>query len=290
KRSPRAGDAGRSPRMRGKLVPEELAWNELRSIPAYAGETRTDCYFDARHAVDPRVCGGNKPTLQRIQALHGRSPRMRGKHRELHRRRPGCRSIPAYAGETDEPRTGAWCKQVDPRVCGGNPAGSTPTRSGRGSIPAYAGETIRRSRRCTQPRVDPRVCGGNAAAPINSPPPKGRSPRMRGKPHLLARAAAATRSIPAYAGETQNGMRRMLGRWVDPRVCGGNNAPRRSFSRNMGRSPRMRGKPPQVVDGESVDRSIPAYAGETHRSMISATGVRVDPRVCGGNPCGQLFT
>src|SRR5690606_41733174 len=78
---------------------------------------------------------------------------------------------------------------------------SFPTRRASDLIPAYAGETIRRSRRCTQPRVDPRVCGGNAAAPINSPPPKGRSPRMRGKPHLLARAAAATRSIPAYAGE-----------------------------------------------------------------------------------------
>src|SRR5690606_33925126 len=132
---------GRSPRMRGKPNPKARAYVTPGSIPAYAGETRSETH--------------------RFECALGRSPRMRGKPCLDIRRPCGHRSIPAYAGETPLAATARSREPVDPRVCGGNPAkrwnavlhrGRSPRMRGKpaagcgggdagGSIPAYAGET-----------------------------------------------------------------------------------------------------------------------------------------------------
>ena len=50
-----------------------------------------------------------------------------------------------------------------------------------------------------------------------------------------------------------------------------------------GLSPRVRGKQVLDVGGQEPQGSIPACAGETNRSSLSATRDAVYPRVCGGN-------
>src|SRR5690606_10389391 len=91
---------GRSPRMRGKHRPGHVEHLETRSIPAYAGETLPPFAGGRAAGVDPRVCGGNAPMAGDGPWALGRSPRMRGKHRQADGKAPALGSIPAYAGET----------------------------------------------------------------------------------------------------------------------------------------------------------------------------------------------
>ena len=54
-----AGPRGRSPLTRGRPVAQGYQNNELRSIPAHAGETRAGCKRWWPRAVDPRSRGGD---------------------------------------------------------------------------------------------------------------------------------------------------------------------------------------------------------------------------------------
>ena len=49
-----------------------------------------------------------------------------------------------------------------------------------------------------------------------------------------------------------------------------------------GLSPRGRGDPPQKVDTDTGERSIPAWAGEPEQILTDAVGPPVYPRVGGG--------
>ncbi len=153
---------GRSPRMRGRHCRGIEKWCNLRSIPAYAGETQTASPAGWPGKVDPRVCGGDREFIRQHDLEAGRSPRMRGRRPLADRQRRRRRSIPAYAGETHARVEDHLPFQVDPRVCGGDPkeasgavdqSGRSPRMRGRqclaaprsmhlGSIPAYAGETL----------------------------------------------------------------------------------------------------------------------------------------------------
>ena len=220
-------------------------------------------------------------------SIFGRSPRMRGKlprRAQDHDRRG---SIPAYAGETRSVCRSCSVMRVDPRVCGGNSItwsgqrrinGRSPrmrgkrspspsTRAAIRSIPAYAGETVEWGDASWPGEVDPRVCGGNNSVSWCTHPNRGRSPRMRGKPSCRPQARAQARSIPAYAGETDERPRDRDIDQVDPRVCGGNRRKNMDSAASRGRSPRMRGKHPNPLHVASMNRSIPAYAGETHRAV-----------------------
>ena len=72
----------------------------LRSIPAWAGETREDGSFVRRLRVYPRVGGGNQVKAWGRRWLLGLSPRGRGKPTTAIRPRLAVGSIPAWAGET----------------------------------------------------------------------------------------------------------------------------------------------------------------------------------------------
>ncbi len=152
---------GRSPRGRGRLGAPAGRGPDPRSIPAWAGETPTARRRTARCGVDPRVGGGDARGQGLSWAIRGRSPRGRGRLEPGDGYRYLCRSIPAWAGETQPstPRASAWA--VDPRVGGGDHGlrGLAAWRSGRSprgrgrrghphrgrapgrSIPAWAGET-----------------------------------------------------------------------------------------------------------------------------------------------------
>ena len=275
---------GPSPRVRGKPGTQLPLDHIGRSIPACAGETLVCVRRPVRHAVHPRVCGGNSD-LGRNHALDdGPSPRVRGKPFRKHAHGHETRSIPRVCGGnlgntlTANPDTGP-----SPRVRGKRP-GRLPARTSRRSIPACAGETHsgprRHPRRKVHPRVcgenspamatsrcspvHPRVCGGNGFIVCVLDHRMGPSPRVRGKPEHRPVFITARGSIPACAGETEKSEAPDPPQEVHPRVCGGNGYTGGANHRLV--------------------RSIPACAGETSSDHYSGTQSAVHPRVCRGKP------
>ncbi len=233
---------GLSPRGRGK--PWAAAWAAAwaGSIPAWAGETSRHRNFFVVMSVYPRVGGGNRVRSGYTMSPDGLSPRGRGKHRSVRHAQAEVGSIPAWAGETPGGSYATRPGRVYPRVGGGNDAiapdiqpvaGLSPRGRGkhaggrgaalyRGSIPAWAGETACLGDGLGASRVYPRVGGGNHAAPGCYVLSNGLSPRGRGKRDIDCRACGKTRSIPAWAGETDDLMVPGKPCAVYPRVGGGN--------------------------------------------------------------------
>ena len=194
------GAAGRSPRMRGSRFRGVEVLLNPGSIPAGAGEPLHYRGFASHRRVDPRGCGGATPAQSSLQALSGRSPRVRGSRIRARLRELRAGSIPAGAGEPGQQARGIFLSRVDPRGCGGAMrAGSTdPKRLGRsprvrgsragdhapgrhmGSIPAGAGEPDASRLPGRPAAVDPRGCGGATEWEERTAIPEGRSPRVRG--------------------------------------------------------------------------------------------------------------
>ncbi len=165
----------------------------------------------------------------------------------------------------------------------GKPSDTEKAKSIKRSIPAWAGET-----RCTRKirierQVYPRVGGGNWRPQRAVAHRRGLSPRGRGKPAAIHPYHRATRSIPAWAGETGAIIDASRRPRVYPRVGGGNRAPVKTEIYNDGLSPRGRGKP--VLSGglSAHVGSIPAWAGETRKRAAQQHPPEVYPRVGGGN-------
>ena len=274
---------GLSPRGRGKPAALLLLAVAARSIPAWAGETRTAPKWTNRGAVYPRVGGGNDMSSRGRTHKPGLSPRGRGKLYVAVSKRRRLGSIPAWAGETAMSTRSARRSWVYPRVGGGNQSptmamadenGLSPRGRGklqekfaghrsRRSIPAWAGETITPSPRAYRPAVYPRVGGGNAPHALYARFGGGLSPRGRGKPWRRLPWRQCGRSIPAWAGETRSVDTDGRYRKVYPRVGGGNARACSAGAPKGGLSPRGRGKPPDEFDPVFGGRSIPAWAGET---------------------------
>ena len=92
----------------------------------------------------------------------------------------------------------------------------------RRSIPAWAGETRHDRGVGGQSGVYPRVGGGNPFYAPTIAAGAGLSPRGRGKHAVPKRRKRVSRSIPAWAGETEPGTSAFLQYRVYPRVGGGN--------------------------------------------------------------------
>ena len=90
------------------------------------------------------------------------------------------------------------------------------------SIPAWAGETAQAQPGQVNQEVYPRVGGGNAVVDKLPPDSGGLSPRGRGKRWSSGNPPSPSGSIPAWAGETEDGMALTDGDRVYPRVGGGN--------------------------------------------------------------------
>ena len=104
---------------------------------------------------------------------------------------------------------------------------------------------------------------------------------MRGTHYLACSIAARVGIIPAYAGNTCNGSRRLPSMRDHPRVCGEHWMPLAANCAVVGSSPRMRG----TRIGDSVDEAsdgiIPAYAGNTLLRISYLATIWDHPRVCG---------
>ena len=114
------GNAGSSPRMRGKRGRERHGRWCHRIIPAHAGQTRHHQTCRRPRPDHPRACGANKRSVDLQGSGVGSSPRMRGKHDVSKGARQRRRIIPAHAGQT--PSWGCRCLPWSdhPRACGAN--------------------------------------------------------------------------------------------------------------------------------------------------------------------------
>ena len=125
--------------------------------------------------------------------------------------------------------------------------------------------------------------GGNASSSRRTVLCRGLSPRGRGKQQKGRSMTTHIRSIPAWAGET---IYHLFDKTLDkvyPRVGGGNLTVDRFTTLIEGLSPRGRGKRLNALCAQRIERSIPAWAGETERWGCEAALHQVYPRVGGGN-------
>ena len=192
-----------------------------------------------------------------------------------------------------------------PRVCGENQSemsekkfhsGTSPRMRGKQAltctsiqelrnIPAYAGKTPVGSQAAPTHAEHPRVCGENSSALFKASSFFGTSPRMRGKHNPTILVGFESRNIPAYAGKTEwSDLPDFQGR-EHPRVCGENVNEPATRQPVLGTSPRMRGKPLQLITPRLYQRNIPAYAGKTRRHGLYQWRLQEHPRVCGENRC-----
>ena len=241
---------GLSPRVRGNPAGRHHDDEQERSIPAGAGEPRTDRESSPCQRVYPRGCGGTEITPPDITENSGLSPRVRGNLLENAKAAQVEGSIPAGAGE---PRS-QWCcqcrTQVYPRGCGGTGAASrhrapqqglsprvrgNPMSKGgdenlHGSIPAGAGEPFWLKNGRVEMWVYPRGCGGTTTRSSGRSGSGGLSPRVRGNRRPAVSEGSRGRSIPAGAGEPSRGSDDDGRRWVYPRGCGGTVSTRKATS------------------------------------------------------------
>ena len=240
-----------------------------------------------------------------IHAETGLSPRVRGNRRARRRHPCGDGPIPACAGEPRAIDATTRSSRAYPRVCGGthvdkldveppaglsprvrgNPQLDTPDKDGERPIPACAGEPRQASDRLDALPAYPRVCGGTLwLAPVWDSH-EGLSPRVRGNPSPALPTTAATRPIPACAGEPLPQLHAPVPAQAYPRVCGGTAAPSPAAATKTGLSPRVRGnlgdEPLAIVH----QRPIPACAGEPRCTASARCRREAYPRVCGGTPC-----
>ena len=137
-------------------------------------------------------------------------------------------------------------------------------------IPARAGQTRARPV-CTRSRTDhPRACGANTVSAFDYPREDGSSPRVRGKLARSAQVGHGVRIIPARAGQTVRPVCAMPSSPDHPRACGANGHARDHPQRDLGSSPRVRGKRTHATHQRVPARIIPARAGQTCRSYASA--------------------
>ena len=170
---------GSSPRVRGTRFAADARLDDLRFIPACAGNASCRPRTRRRPAVHPRVCGERRNMLDALCAGDGSSPRVRGTPSQKRGRTLPCRFIPACAGNACRWPPAARSSPVHPRVCGERPlrpvrgstiSGSSPRVRGTLEqrhgvrpelrfIPACAGNAPPSSPSAGRWQVHPRVCG-----------------------------------------------------------------------------------------------------------------------------------
>ena len=295
--------SGSSPRVRGKHGRRPFRPRRSGLIPARAGKTGGWNRRGSIRGAHPRACGENVRMRLSRSSGPGSSPRGRGKRcGDAECGRLG-RLIPARAGKTWTPDSLAAGSAAHPRACGENlrgawqmcaGAGSSPRVRGKrgevgagadevGLIPACAGKTWRRGPHSEARRAHPRVCGENVYGPSQILHLRGSSPRVRGKLAVVMICSPRSGLIPACAGKTRLTPEPGTECRAHPRVCGENDNGMRALARDLGSSPRVRGKRPRGARGGPRMGLIPACAGKTCPAPGDGARARAHPRVCGEN-------
>ena len=195
--------------------------------------------------------------------------------------------------------------RAHPRVCGENKGvavlgkgmkGSSPRVRGKligcagvrvddGLIPACAGKTVNIPHCICEEPAHPRACGENREIEFFGWYEQGSSPRMRGKPVDDFQLDRAGGLIPAHAGKTNVLVLQLSNRGAHPRACGENDHEIEDAIREMGSSPRMRGKRFDAHSSAGIGGAHPRACGEnmSSRPYIGSCGGS-SPRMQGKQP------
>jgi len=269
---------GASPRARGRRRPEPILPPGVRSIPACAGPTPAVRAARHAHTEHPRVRGADGLVVTLPAKGTGASPRARGRPPGRDRRRR-----PRVAID------GGGLGGASPRARGRRLRRATPSGVRR-SIPACAGPTPPCSGPTSSAREHPRVRGADRVLGIASPSKLGASPRARGRHGPDPGVDLGQGSIPACAGPT-HGHHAVGDRPAEhPRVRGADACCPAAVLRNVGASPRARGRQRQRASEQSGTRSIPACAGPTHARPADTAASAEHPRVRGADLVGAQRT
>ena len=130
---------GSSPRVRGKLVVDELLVVRVRIIPARAGQTDGHGIEPWSRSDHPRACGANSLASFLLLSFDGSSPRVRGKPGRLSGR---CSERPDH-----------------PRACGANHLLTGNARNVSGSSPRVRGKRLTQMRGLGFGRIIPARAG-----------------------------------------------------------------------------------------------------------------------------------
>ncbi len=214
------------------------------------------------------------------------------------------RFIPAGAGNTASASVTTSGVSVHPRWRGEHDAkaravierdGSSPLargthceklarRSCRRFIPAGAGNTFQTGDASSCQAVHPRWRGEHCSASSCSTCLSGSSPLARGTHVRFLLFFAASRFIPAGAGNTKVHMRASLDLAVHPRWRGEHNTSTALVSASAGSSPLARGTLLRVHNCPESPRFIPAGAGNTGCQSRQQSQRPVHPRWRGEHP------
>ena len=175
---------------------------QIRIIPARAGQTRRWPVLPRWRPDHPRACGANLSFRILGLALCGSSPRVRGKPAAPGHCPVAARIIPARAGQTNEQADTRSSGQDHPRACGANVVQVIDYPRYRGSSPRVRGKPgqVCIGQVCLTDH--PRACGANIQYFLFAPSLTGSSPRVRGKPCCMSTCICWPRIIPARAGQT----------------------------------------------------------------------------------------
>ncbi len=155
-------------------------------------------------------------------------------------------------------------------------------------IPAPAGNGHGSPAMLVHQPVHPRACGEWSVFASDNASENGSSPRLRGMVYCRAGNIKHSRFIPAPAGNglTRRGPRKPHA--VHPRACGEWD---RVWARNMcarGSSPRLRGMGTLLHHEQTLQRFIPAPAGNGRLTRRESSPIPVHPRACGEWSCQGL--
>ena len=209
--------------------------------------------------------------------------------------------IPAYAGNTCGFSTRFSNHWDHPRICGEHRPtspiswtrpGSSPHMRGTldrtqrhtaipGIIPAYAGNTGSLKMRLPLDGDHPRICGEHVSEITGTTGEGGSSPHMRGTLEVVVVGGGVIGIIPAYAGNTNGYVARILFFRDHPRICGEHHVNNNGIGTVAGSSPHMRGTPIYIPAPCQSRRIIPAYAGNTCHIICGNVNGGDHPRICG---------
>ena len=156
---------GSSPRVRGRHSEDTAVHDDVRLIPAGAGQTNETFFSAVSNAW----------------------------------------LIPAGAGQTTGIWRGCGLRTAHPRGCGADVWVPVNAEMKGGLIPAGAGQTSRHHPSGGPRPAHPRGCGADPSRRIHSGRRRGSSPRVRGRPGGRQASSCPPGLIPAGAGQTNRG-------------------------------------------------------------------------------------
>ncbi len=292
---------GSSPRGRGTVRAKCRSCQEIRVIPAWAGNRTLAAGSDLTTTGHPRVGGEQSHHGARQSLGLGSSPRGRGTVMSCELLKTRRRVIPAWAGNRRGRSLRALARSGHPRV-GGEQSdmarvaeaerGSSPRGRGTGSevlrprqpdrvIPAWAGNSEHAQQRAGRGAGHPRVGGEQRQQSGTCCARGGSSPRGRGTVGRLGCPLACARVIPAWAGNRANGPWNDCASAGHPRVGGEQMIEPVIACKSPGSSPRGRGTARCPRGISPTRRVIPAWAGNSPLALSPAGAQAGHPRVGG---------